>query len=1044
MKIQTEHLLKRVVWGMATISVVAIHCYGFDILQARKGLKPFEYMDAPSPLPNYVPSAKWGTQGDPIKTMQKPLSPVESMKHLVVPNGFSVSLFASEPDIAKPIWMAWDERGRLWIAETVDYPNDMQPPGEGHDRIKICEDTRGSGHADKFTIFADHLSVPTGFVFANGGIIVVHSGRTEFLKDTDGDGRADVRQVLFSGWGTNDTHAGPSNLHYGFDNWIWGTVGYSGFEGTIGGKHLRFGQGIYRFKPDGSALEFVRSSNNNTWGLGLSEDNLIFGSTANGNASMYMPIPNRYYERVTGWSAGRLETIADSQQFFPITEKVRQMDWHGKYTAGAGSALYTARSFPRDYWNRAQFVAEPTGHLLGKFNLEPHGADFIAHNEHNFAASDDEWTSPICAEVGSDGALWLIDWYSYIIQHNPTPQGFRTGKGNAYETPLRDKTHGRIYRISYGEKGQTKRMRLDGAGPKGLVAALRNDNLLWRMTAQRLLVERGRLDVVPALCGLVQDQGVDEIGLNAGAVHALWTLKGLGALDSPQGRIGEAVKGALTHRSSGVRKAAVMVVPRTTGWLEEILKQDLLMDSDAQVGLAAFLAISEMPPSTRAARALSGVFANSRNTEDRWWGDALTCAAAQNAEGFLMGSIELCRNGAALSGEQDKLIHRVATHLASPASADRVVSLLLRLGESSGSIAKPLLEGILNGWPRNTPASLTAEQKQGLQKALGAIPKNVRGRCLVLINLWGLAGDFTATIAQHTGELRRKVGDSSMGKETRVAAATELIELADQPENIDVIMKQVTPLSPPEEGSAFIHVLAESRIGDTGGAVVKHWGDFTPAVRVAAAALLLRRAEWSNAFLDAIETGTIKRMDLTVEQWSQFANNPQPGVAERALKLAGTSGAVSADRVEIVKRLLPLAKEPGDPVRGREVFKANCAVCHTVNGEGGKVGPELTGIGARDHSEILIDILDPNRSVEANYRAWNVFTKDGESFSGRLETETQTTVEILDTAGQKHVVQRKDIEKLAATQLSIMPNGFESLAPEDLKALLTFLTKSGK
>jgi putative membrane-bound dehydrogenase-like protein len=312
--------------------------------------------------------------------MQKPLSPAESMAHLALPSGFKASLFAAEPEIAKPIWMAWDERGRLWIAETVDYPNNMQPPGQGHDRIKICEDTQGTGRADKFTIFADHLSVPTSFVFANGGIIVVHSGKTEFLADTDADDKADVRKVLFSGWGTNDTHAGPSNLRYGFDGWIWGTVGYSGFEGTVGGKRIRFSQGIFRFKPDGSQLEFVRSSNNNTWGLGISEDNIIFGSTANGNASMYMPIPNRYYEAVRGWSASRLETIADSQEFFPITEKVRQVDWHGKYTAGAGSAIYTARSFPREFWNRVQFVAEPTGHLLGKFYLEPRGADFIAHN----------------------------------------------------------------------------------------------------------------------------------------------------------------------------------------------------------------------------------------------------------------------------------------------------------------------------------------------------------------------------------------------------------------------------------------------------------------------------------------------------------------------------------------------------------------------------------------------------------------------------------------------------------------------------------------
>ncbi|MDA0749380.1 MAG: glycosyl hydrolase, partial [Verrucomicrobia bacterium] len=315
-------------------------------LESRTDLPPFEYMAAPAPLPNYTPNARWGTQGDPITTMQIPLSPEASMEHMVTFRDFDISLFAAEPQVVKPLWLAFDPKGRLWIAESVDYPNEMQPEGQGRDRLKIVEDTDGDGKADKFTTFVDKLSIPTSFVFADGGVIVVHSGRTEFFKDTDGDDKADESKVLFEGWGTRDTHAAESNLRYGFDNWIWGTVGYSGFEGTVGGKELRFGQGIFRFKPDGSELEFIRSSNNNTWGLGLTEDNIIIGSTANGNASMYMPIPNRYYEAVNGWSAARLESIATSQRIFPITDKVRQVDWHNQYTAGSGSAIYTARSFP--------------------------------------------------------------------------------------------------------------------------------------------------------------------------------------------------------------------------------------------------------------------------------------------------------------------------------------------------------------------------------------------------------------------------------------------------------------------------------------------------------------------------------------------------------------------------------------------------------------------------------------------------------------------------------------------------------------------------
>jgi putative membrane-bound dehydrogenase-like protein len=245
----------------------------------------------------------------------------------------------------------------------------MQPAGKGNDRITICEDTDRDGRADKFTLFADKLSIPTGICFANGGLIVAQAPDMLFLKDTDGDGKADVRKVLFTGWGTDDTHAGPSNLRYGFDNWVYGAIGYSGFKGTVGGQAVSFGQGLFRMKPDGSKLEFLGSSDNNTWGLGLSEDGQIFASTANHNPSFHLHIANRYYESVRGLLAGRLPPMADSSRFWTATDKVRQMDHHGSYTAAAGHALYTARSFPPEFWNRVAFVTEPTAHIVGQFAI---------------------------------------------------------------------------------------------------------------------------------------------------------------------------------------------------------------------------------------------------------------------------------------------------------------------------------------------------------------------------------------------------------------------------------------------------------------------------------------------------------------------------------------------------------------------------------------------------------------------------------------------------------------------------------------------------
>ncbi len=632
--------------------------------RVARGLKPFTYVEAPSKIPNYLPGEKWGTQGEPISTMQLPVEPAESMKHMVVPDDFEVTLFAAEPEITKPICMAWDHRGRLWIVESTDYPNNKLPDdAEGHDRIKICEDTDGDGRADKFTVFAEGLNIPTSLTFANGGIVVHQAPDTLFLKDTDGDDRADVHKVLFTGWGTRDTHAGPSNLRWGFDNWIWGIVGYSAFDGEVGGTDHRFGQGFYRFKPDGSKLEFLRSTNNNSWGVGFSEEGLVFGSTANGCPSVYLPIPNRYYEAVRGWAPSVLASIADTNRFFPVTEKVRQVDWHGGFTAAAGHALYTARQYPEQYWNKTAFVAEPTGHLVATFSLEPKGSDFASHNVWNLIASNDEWTSPIMAEIGPDGNVWIIDWYNYIVQHNPTPQGFRTGRGSAYETPLRDKTHGRIYRIVAKNAKPAPPMSLDPDDAKGLVDALTNNNMFWRMHAQRLLVERGERDVVPALSRLIQDRSVDAIGLNPGAIHALWTLRGLVRLDGDGNNdASQAVVAALSHPSAGVRRNAVEVLPRKGAGSPD-QAAGLLNDADPQVRLAALLALSEMPSSESAAQALVAALRGGLVEKDRWIGDGATAAAAAHALPFLK-ALASGKGDRPLTGPPLVIAERVAEHYA--------------------------------------------------------------------------------------------------------------------------------------------------------------------------------------------------------------------------------------------------------------------------------------------------------------------------------------------------------------------------------------------
>ncbi len=593
-------------------------------------------LEFPSPhyteakIPNYE-------KRDPPLRLQQPLSPEESMSLMQVPVGFELELFASEPDIINPIYMAWDEKGRLWVIETVDYPNTVrEEEGIGDDRIKICEDTNGDGKADKFTIFAEQLNIPTSMVFVNGGIVVSQAPHFLFLQDTDGDDKSDVRQIISSGWGVSDTHAGPSNLRYGFDNRIWGTVGYSAFDGLVDGRQVKFSSGVFSMNSDGSGLEQVASTTNNTWGLGFSEEFNVFASTANNNHSVHIGIPNHQVEGVRGLPDNFGHKIDGHYAMHPITQQVRQVDVFGGFTAAAGHSLYTARDFPEAYWNRMAFVCEPTGRLVHNAIMKPDGSGFREQDGWNLVASNDNWFGPVQAEVGPDGAVWVADWYNFIIQHNPTPPGFENGPGNAHINPLRDREHGRIYRVVYRGAKEYRPISLSKEDPDELLKTLQHQNQFWRLTAQRLLVERAENDVVPGLLELVSNTQVDGIGINAGAIHALWTLHGLGIIDSNMNdEVSGILRDALEHPSAGVRKAAVQVLPESVWSAQAILASGITGDSDKNTQQAAILSLARMPGTEGLAEELLLLSQDNTVLGDDWLSKSVYIAAAKHRDSFI-------------------------------------------------------------------------------------------------------------------------------------------------------------------------------------------------------------------------------------------------------------------------------------------------------------------------------------------------------------------------------------------------------------------------
>ncbi|MFX0556675.1 PVC-type heme-binding CxxCH protein [Maribacter sp. CXY002] len=585
-------------------------------------------------IPNYE-------QRDPAPKYQLPLTPEESKKLIQVPPGFEVQLFASEPDIINPIAMNWDERGRLWVIETVDYPNTVRNDDNiGDDKVKILEDTNGDGRADKVTVFAENLNIPTSFTFYDGGILVSQAPHFLFLKDTNGDDIADVREVLIDGWGTRDTHAGPSNLQYGIDNNLYGVVGYSGFEGKIFDKEEKFAQVVYRFEPKDKTFEVLTNTSNNTWGLGITEDNSLFASTANNTHSVFVGLPNRAFKNVKGLNLAGSEKIDGHYDMQPITPNVRQVDVFGGFTAAAGHHFYTARNYPSTYWNKIAFVCEPTGGLVHQALIIKDGAGYSEEDAGNLFASSDEWVSPVEAKTGPDGVVWVADWYNFIVQHNPTPSADRggydavNGDGNAYVNPLRDKSRGRIWRVVPKHGYENEPLELSIKNREQLLATLSHDNQFWRLTAQRLLVERGENDILNDLYRLVNTDEVDANGLNNAALHALWTINGLGVLENDKNALG-VVQGALFHKASGVRRAAVQILPKTVETDQALFSSKTLEDREPMVQLAALTYFTERSSSQKIGNILYAMSKNENTMNDPWLFKGLFAASSTHSGGFI-------------------------------------------------------------------------------------------------------------------------------------------------------------------------------------------------------------------------------------------------------------------------------------------------------------------------------------------------------------------------------------------------------------------------
>ncbi len=567
-------------------------------------------------------------------------------------------------------------------------------------------------------------------------------------------------------------------------------------------------------------------------------------------------------------------------------------------------------------------------------------------------------------------------------------------------------------------------------------------------------MERGDRSVAPDLAALI-DGPVDSTGLNAAGVHAIWTLHGLGLLDAaerpeaaPRGDdVLAAVLKGLKHPSPAVRRAAVLALPRPSGGGKNNWLKREFDDTDPQVRLAACLAMAETPTSETEdyASAILSALVDPRNQQDRWMGDALTIAAAAHAAEYFKA---LAASG--FDGSEGQLLipitTRVAEHYARGGPVESIASMLALQADMKPPVREALIGGLARGWPRDKMPTLDAGAQRAIAELLPTLSTEARGQMLGLASRWGVEGldEFIAGLAR---DLLAEASDESKPETARIESARQLIDLRKtDPRSATDVIALVSAKTSPDLASGLIAAAAQSDSPEIGSAMVDAMGSMTPAAREASVRALLGKAVWADALVSGIEKGKVAMSLLSLDQTQALAAHPDRKIAERAKALLSKGGGLpDPDREKVIQELASLVLKGGDASRGKDVFKNECLKCHTHSGEGGKVGPDLTGMAAHPKSELLVHILDPSRSVEGNFLQYTVSTTDGRILTGLLASETKTSIDLLDAEGKKQTLLREDIEELAASKKSIMPEGFEkTIPPQGLADLLQFLAQRGK
>jgi putative membrane-bound dehydrogenase-like protein len=945
-----------------------------------------------------------------------------------VADGFEVKLAASEPDIRQPVTMSFDTRGRLWVIQYLQYPTPAglqpvkvdqylrttydkipEPPPrgpKGADRITILEDTEGTGHYRKVKDFVTGLNLASGMCLGHGGVYVVQPPYLLFYPDRDGDDVPDgPPEVLLTGFGMEDAHALANSLQWGPDGWLYGAQG-STVTANIRG--ISFQQGIWRYHPLTKEFELFAEGGGNTWGLDFDRHGNAIAGTNYGDSVLLHQVQGGYY--VKGFAKhGELHNPYAFGYFGHVPYK----GFKGGHVT-CGGIVYQGGSFPAKF-NNTYIAANPLANALYWHVLEPEGSSFTAHYAGDFLLGNDTWFRPVDCLTGPDGSLFVADWYDKRINHVDPVDNW-------------DRTNGRIYKVEAQGTQPIRKLALNKLSSLELVDLLNHPNSWYADQARLLLSERRDPAVLPRLRQLLVDH---QDGI---ALQTLWALYVSGGFDEAT------ADHLLDHPNADVRAWTVRLLgdARAVSPALEARLTAMARKEPSCVVRNQLACTAKRLPGKDALPILQELFQHQEDQNDPfiplllWW--AIENKAAPDREQVL----RLLDAPAAWQNSliRQQIVERLSRRYMAAGTDEDVAScarlLAMAPGKAEADLVLRGMEKALEGRRlRHIPATL--ERQLELQTS-------ARPADLVLLRLGVRSGSAAAyeRALRLVADPNASAPDRAslievLGQAANAACVPVLLQLLRDTEPIGVRLASLTALQ----------AYPDPAIADS---VLALYPKMPGELRGRAQSLLTGRPATALALLKSVDRGAVNPKEIQFDQLRRMLLHKNEQIDHLVEKHWGKLGKESsgAKRARIASIRHMLGQGRGDAVIGKTIFTQKCAICHTLFGEGNKVGPELTGADRRDLDFLVTSIVDPSLVVRKEFMAHVAITTNGRLLTGLIAEATPRTVTLLDSKNERVTLAREDIEELRPSTESLMPEKLlDDLDDQQTRDLFSYLQGQG-